>query len=103
MQNKEQKVITLEDLLNKFDKQNKEFIKNVEKEEQFERIETLDAIQNDIKAQQIQTERAKNKFAESIVSGLGEKVKANPNKVTIIKKPWYVKFKEFIKKIFTKF
>lgn len=103
MQNKEQKVITLEDLLNKFDKQNKEFIKNIEYEEQFERIETLDAIQNDIKAQQIQTERAKNKFAENIVSGLGEKVKANPNKVTIIKKPWYVKFKEFIKKIFTKF
>ena len=103
MQNKEEKVITLEDLLNKFDKQNKEFIKSVEKEEQFERIETLDAIQNDIKAQQAQTERAKNKFAQSVISGLGEKVKANPNKVTIIKKPWYVKFKEFIKKIFTKF
>lgn len=103
MQDKGQKVITLEDLLNKFDKQNKEFIKNVEHEEQFERIETLDTIQNDIKAQQTQTERAKNKFAQSIVSGLGEKVKANPNKVTIIKKPWYIKFKEFIKKIFTKF
>jgi C4-type Zn-finger protein len=103
MQNKEEKIITLEDLLNKFDKQNKEFIKNVEKEEQFERIETLDAIQNDIKAQQTQTERAKNKFAQSIVSGLGEKVKANPNKVIVIKKPWHVKFKEFIKKIFTKF
>lgn len=103
MQNKEEKVITLEDLLNKFDKQNKEFIKNVEKEEQYERIETLDAIQNDIKAQQAQTERAKNKFAQSVISGLGEKVKANPNKVTIIKKPWHVKFKEFIKKIFTKF
>jgi len=103
MSDKEEKVITLEDLLNRFDKQNKEFIKNVDKEEQFERIETLDAIQNDIKAQQAQTERAKNKFAQTIVSGLGEKVKANPNKVTIIKKPWYVKFKEFIKKIFTKF
>lgn len=103
MQDKEQKVITLEDLLNKFDKQNKEFIQNIEHEEQFERIETFDAIQNDIKAQQIQTDRVKNKFAQSIVSGLGEKVKANPNKVTIIKKPWHVKFKEFIKKIFTKF
>jgi len=103
MRDKEQKVITLEDLLNKFDKQNKEFIKNVEHEEQFERIETVDAIQNDIKAQQMQTERAKNKFAQTIVSGLGEKVKASPNKVTIIKKPWHVKFKEFIKKIFTKF
>jgi hypothetical protein len=103
MSDKEQKVITLEDLLNRFDKQNKEFIKNVEKEEQFERIETLDAIQNDIKAQQAQTDRAKNKFAQTIVSGLGEKVKANPNKVTVIKKPWHVKFKEFIKKIFTKF
>ena len=103
MQNKEEKVITLEDLLNKFNKQNKEFIKSVEKDEQFERIETLDAIQNDIKAQQAQTERAKNKFAQSVISGLGEKVKANPNKVTIIKKPWHVKFKEFIKKKFTKF
>ena len=38
MQDKEQKVITLEDLLNKFDKQNKEFIQNIEHEEQFERI-----------------------------------------------------------------
>lgn len=103
MQNKDEKVITLEDLLNKFDKQNKEFIKNIEKEEEFERIETLESIKNDIKAQQVQTERAKNKFAQSVISGLGEKVKANPNKVTIIKKPWHVKFKEFIKKIFTKF
>lgn len=103
MQDKEEKVITLEDLLNKFDKQNKEFIKNIEKEEQLERIETLDAIKNDMKAQTTQTERAKEKFAKNILNGLGEKVKANPNKVTVVKKPWNVKLKEFIKKIFTKF
>ena len=103
MQNKEEKVITLEDLLNKFDKQNKQFIKDIDKEEQLERIETLDAIKNDMKAQNEQTERIKQKFAQSVISGLGEKVKANPNKVTIVKKPWNVKLKEFIRKIFTKF
>lgn len=98
-----EKYITLEDVLDKFNKHNKEFINNIDKEEEFERIETVDSILNDIKAQQFQTERFKEKFAKSIVEGLGEKVKANPNTVKIIKKPWYLKFKEFIKKIFIKF
>ena len=99
----EKKYITLEDVLDKFNKHNKEFINKIDKEEEFERIETVDSILNDIKAQQFQTERTKDKFAKSIINGLGEKVKANPNTIVIVKKPWYVKFKEYIKKIFTKF
>jgi hypothetical protein len=98
-----EKYITLDDVLDKFNKHNKEFINKIDKEEEFERIETVDSVLNDIKAQQYQTERFKEKFAKTIVDGLGEKVKANTNKVTIIKKPWHVKLKGFIKKIFTKF
>ena len=103
MSNKEEKLITLEEVLDKFNKQNKEFIDKIKNEEEFERIETIESIENDIKLQKSQTDRAKDKFANSIKNGLGDKVKANPNKVTVIKKPWYTKLKESIKKIFTKF
>ena len=74
-----------------------------EREEKNERVETLDSIVNDIKGHKIQTNRDKVKFAQEIKSGLGTKIKNNPNYIIIYKKPWYVKLGNFIKKIFTKF
>jgi hypothetical protein len=103
MQNEEQKIVTLDDLLNRFNKQNKSFIQNIEKEEELERVETLEAMQNDIAAQKNHTENLKERFAKDMLNGLGEKVKYNPNKVKKIEKSFGTKFKEFIKKIFTRF
>ena len=42
----------------------------------------------------------KQQFVNEIKNGLGEKIKSNPNKVTIVKKN---KFVTWVKKIFTKF
>lgn len=97
------KPVTLEDLLDRFNRQNKQFIKNIDKEECMDRVESFKSIENDIKGDKFQTEINKNKFIDDIKSDLGKKIKSNPSGIIIIKKPWYVKLKDFIKKIFTKF
>jgi hypothetical protein len=99
----EKKHITLDDLLNKVNDQTKDFIGRLEREEELEKVESLEAIENEIKLQQFQTELNKKKFANTIVNGLGKQLKENPNKVKKIEKTKWQKFKEIIKKIFTKF
>jgi len=96
-------VVTLEDLLNKATEQRKNFIKNLESEEKTERIETVDAIINNIKADKLQTKIKKEKFISEIKLGLGKEISKNPNGIIIHKKPWYVKLGNLIKRIFMKF
>jgi hypothetical protein len=98
-----QSIVTLEDILTRFDKQTKKFIQDIEREEQNERVETLDVIINDIKGQKNQTKINKNKFINEIKFGLGEKIKENPTTIIKHTKPWYVKLGNWFKKIFTKF
>lgn len=95
--------ITLDELLLIAEKQRKDFIKQIEREEDNERVEHIDAIINDIKAQKEQTKIHRDKFINEIKFGLGEQIKNNPNEIIIHKKPWYVKTKEWFKKIFTSF
>lgn len=45
----------------------------------------------------------KSQFISELKSGLGAEIKANPNKVKIIKKTTSQKIKIFLAKIFTKF
>jgi hypothetical protein len=97
------KVDDIDLLLSKANKQTKEFIKNLKLEENNERVETIDSIVNDIKATKNQTELNKSRFINDIKSGLGQTIKERPNDIRIIKKPWYQKFKTWIKNIFTKF
>lgn len=100
---KNENIVTLETLLQKFDAQTKKFIKELEKEEDNERIETLDSIINDIKAQKQQTNIQKSRFIVDIKSGLGSKIKEEPFTVIKHDKPWYVKVINWFKNIFTKF
>ena len=100
---KEKNIVTLEDLLTRFDNQNKKFIKELEVEESAERIETVDSIINDIKAQKEHAKQQKNKFITEIKFGLGEQIKENPTTIIKHTKPWYVKLKDWLKNIFTKF
>lgn len=100
---KDKNIVTLEDLLVRFDNQNKKFIKELEAEESTERIESVDAIINDIKAQKEYTKVQKNKFINDIKFGLGEQIKENPTTIIKHTKPWYVKLKDWLKNIFTKF
>jgi len=95
--------IPLESVLLKFKENNKKFRDNLEREEQGERIETLDSITNDIKATKISTTLKTNQFINEIKGGLGDKVRSNPNGIKFIKKKWYKRFGDYMKKIFTKF
>ena len=76
---KNQQIVTLEDILNRFDKQTKQFINEIEREEKTERVETLDAMINDIKAQKNQTILNRDRFINEIKTGLGGKIKENPS------------------------
>lgn len=98
-----QTTVTLENILTRFDKQTKKFIQEIEREEENERVETLDVIINEIKGQKNQTELIKNKFINEIKFGLGEKIKENPTTIIKHTKPWYVKLSDRFKRIFTKF
>jgi hypothetical protein len=98
-----QTTVTLEEILNRFDKQTKKFIQDIEREEENERVETLDVIINDIKGQRNQTIINKNKFINEIKFGLGEKIKENPTTIIKHTKPWYIKLGNRFKRIFTKF
>ena len=95
--------ISLEEVLDKFNQHNKKFINDLDKEESLERVETLDSVINKMNADKLNTEQKKNKYITEIKSGLGEKIKENPNEIRLIKKSRTQKIKDFFKKIFNKF
>ena len=97
------RIIPLEEVLFKFNIQNKEFIKNIEDEERFERVEPLDVVLNDIKGMKHTTNVKKKNFIDELKGGLGEKVKKNPTRIKKIEKTFSQKTKLFIKNIFTRF
>jgi hypothetical protein len=100
---KSENIVTLENLLLRFDAQTKKFIKELESEESNERVETIDSIINDIKAQKNHTKIQRDRFITDIKSGLGDKIKENPTTIIKHTKPWYIRLSEWFKKIFTKF
>jgi len=55
------------------------------------------------KLEMTKTLMRKHQFITQVKSGLGDEIKANPNKVIFIKKPFKVRFKEFFINLFTKF
>jgi hypothetical protein len=63
----------------------------------------LEITERDIEMQKYVTQLKKSQFIDEIKYGLGKEIKENPNKITIIKKPWYQKLKLFLSKIFTRF
>ncbi len=100
---KDKNSISVDEVLNMVNSRTKKLISEIEREESSERIETVDSIINDIKGQKEQTKLNKLKFANEIKSGLGNKIKENPNEIKVYVKPWYKKLGGFIKNIFTKF
>lgn len=98
-----QKIVTLDEILVRFDKQTKEFITEIERDEKNERIETVDAMINDIKGQKNQTILNKHKYISEIKSGLGDKIKENPTTIIKHTKPWHIRLNRWFRNIFTKF
>jgi hypothetical protein len=95
--------ITLQDLLDKANSQTKRFIKNLEDEEKIERVESVDLMRNEMINIRNNTELKKKLFINDIKSGLGNKIKTNPNRIRVIKKSLGQRIKELFKKVFTKF
>ncbi len=63
----------------------------------------IEAVERQINLDKATTALKKVQFANDIKNGLGKQIRANPNKVKIIKKPWYLKVRDFFGVIFTKF
>jgi flagellin-specific chaperone FliS len=59
---KGENIVTLEDLLDRFNARTKKFIKELEYEEETERVETLDSIINEIKGQINYTKTQRARF-----------------------------------------
>jgi uncharacterized protein (DUF927 family) len=101
---KKDKIIPLESVLEKFNQKNKEFIKKLEEDEKIEsRHETPEHIEKELKALLLNSELNKKKLIKELRSDLGDVIKSNPNKVTVIKESLLKRFKKFIIGVFTKF
>ena len=68
--------------------------------DKYEILTEIDGMEKELISEKARIEREKNKFISQIKLGLGEEIKKNPNKVTIIKKPLTQKIKEKVGKIF---
>jgi len=75
-----------------------EAVKEVDFEEAKEKRMSPEQIELEKKANLQNTNRQKNKFIGEIKSGLGEKIKANPKSVKVIKKSFIDKIKDFFKR-----
>ena len=60
-------------------------------------------LEREILADKYITTIKKTQFINELKGGLGAVIKANSNKVKVIKKPWHQKLNLWLTKIFTKF
>jgi len=81
----------------------RKLINEIEKEEEIASRESYDMIESDIKSTKIKTDLAKERFINELKTGLGTKIKENPNRVKIIKPSLIKRFFTWFKSIFTKF
>jgi hypothetical protein len=95
---------TIEEILQINQRNTDRLKKELEIEEQAETIETIDGLRNAMKADVVNTNQQKAKFISSLHDGMIEEIKRNKGiiKVTPEVTSW-VKFKGFIKGLFTKF
>jgi hypothetical protein len=93
-----EKGILIDDLILRSKKDTENFIRTLEYEEKIERVETLDQLKNEMKADTLNTQIKKRKFAEELRSGLLDEIKSGGGIVKIEKKP-----ESLIKKFFNLF
>jgi hypothetical protein len=94
--------ISLDDVLLKAKQNTAAFIEQLENEENGERVESVDAIINSIKADKAATERKKKQFISELKSGLGTEIKTVKG-VRERKKTFLEKLTNTFKKLYSKF
>lgn len=96
--------IPLDEVLAKAKANTSRFIEQLEREEAGERIETLDSIQNQMKADKSNTNRKKLLFIDEMKNGLGKEIIDNKARGVVIKKPTLGdRIKKFFAKLYSKF
>jgi len=94
--------IELDEVLVKAKANTTKFIKHLEQEEAGERIETVNSLQNQMKADRNSTTRKKLLFIDEIKSGLGDEIKSGHG-ITIKKKTFGEKIRHFFSRLYSKF
>ena len=96
--------IELDEVLLKAQNNTKQFIAQLEHEEAGERIETLDSLQNQIKADRGNTNRKKLQFIDEMKGELGKQIKDKNVKGVVIRQDTFRdKVKKFFVALFSKF
>jgi hypothetical protein len=94
--------IELDEVLAKAKANTANFINHLEQEEAGERIETVDSLQNQMKAERNSTNRKKSLFIDEIKNGLGNEIKSGHG-ITIKKKTFGEKVRRFFSRLYSKF
>lgn len=98
------KELSIQEILDKANEQTKKFIKDLENEEKnLERVETINVVENEIKAIRNNTELKKKQFINELKSGLGDRLKKNPNQIIVKKETLLQRIAKKLKNLFTKF
>lgn len=98
------KELSIQEILDKANEQTKKFIKDLENEEKnLERVETINVVENEIKAIRNNTELKKKQFINELKSGLGDRLKQNPNQIIVKKETLLQRIAKKLKNLFTKF
>lgn len=96
--------IELDEVLLKVKANTTNFINHLEREEVGERVETVDSLLNQIKADKTNTDRKKLQFVEEIKTTLGKEIKASGARgVTIKKLTIGQRIKKFFVRLYSKF
>jgi len=96
--------IELDDVLAKAKLNTKNFIKHLEEEEVGDRIETVDSLRNQMKADKSNTNRKKLQFVDEIKSSLGKEIIEKKGRGIKIKKPTFrEKVRKFFVSLYSKF
>lgn len=96
--------IELDEVLLKARNSTKAFIEQLEQEEAGERIETVDAVRNRMKAESNNTNRKKMEYINDMKNGVGQEIKEKKARGVKIKKfTLKDKIGNFFKALYTKF
>lgn len=103
----EDKYKTVDDIYTTFQKNNKQFIEEIDKEDKLSaRSDTKEVLINEYKLLLRTNDNKKMKFINEIKSGYGNEIKKNPGQIKLVKKPkrtFMEKLTDIIKSIFIKF
>lgn len=81
-----------------------EYLKReIEREEELERLETTESIGNEMKRDKLKTKIAKQKFIDELKNDFGKEMKHNPNQAKYIKPSFFERLKRRLNNFFKLF